>query len=56
MRHAHGVSTLSSSLAGVEAEIFGKPEPAIFEGMIADLGAGFEPDLVLDSVNDLVTD
>jgi HAD superfamily hydrolase (TIGR01458 family) len=78
--------------AGVEAQIFGKPEPAIFEAVIADLGlpanriamvgddirsdvqaamnvgmrgvlvrtgkfretdldTGFEPDLVLDSVN-----
>jgi len=81
--------------AGIEAQIFGKPEAAIFEGVIADLGlpaeriamvgddirsdvqaamnvgmkgvlvrtgkfrdadldAGFEPDLVLDSVNDVV--
>ena len=81
--------------AGVEALIFGKPEPAIFESVIAALGrpaeriamlgddirsdvqaamevgirgvlvrtgkfrysdleAGFEPDLVLDSVRDLV--
>jgi len=83
--------------AGCEAEIFGKPEPAIFEEVIADLGlpaeriamvgddirsdvqaamnvgmrgvlvrtgkfrdadldAGFEPDVVLDSVNCVVAD
>ena len=83
--------------AGVEALIFGKPEPAIFEGVIdeiglpaeeiamvgddirsdvqaamsvgmkgalvrtgkfrdSDLAEGFEPDVVLDSVNDLMVD
>lgn len=83
--------------AGIEAQIFGKPEAAIFEGVIADLGlpaariamvgddirsdvqaamnvgmrgvlvrtgkfrdadlgAGFEPDLVLDSVGGVVAD
>ncbi len=82
---------------GIEAVIFGKPEPAIFEGVIddiglpaekiamvgddirsdvqaamnvgmkgvlvrtgkfrdSDLGQGFEPDVVLDSVNDLLAD
>jgi len=83
--------------AGIEAQIFGKPEPAIFEAVVDDLGvpaerialigddirsdvqaamrvglrgvlvrtgkfreadldAGIEPDLVLDSVSDVVAD